>query len=86
MPSWLVDAIGTLAAIIGTICWLPQSIKTIRSRETQGLYLWSNLLLFSAVTLWFVYGIALGSWPLIAADIVSMVLVGTIVVLKLRHG
>lgn len=86
MPIWFVDAIGTLAAIIGTICWLPQSIKTIRSRETKNLSLWSNVLLLSAVTLWFIYGIAIGSWPLIAADTVSMLLVGTIVGLKLRHG
>lgn len=86
MPSWLIDAIGTLAAVIGTICWLPQSIKTIRSRETKSLSLTSNLLLLSAVTLWFAYGLAIGSWPLIAANTVSMLLVGTIVALKLRHG
>lgn len=85
MPAWFIDAIGTLAAIIGTICWLPQSIKTIRSRETASLSLASNLLLLSAVTLWFVYGLAIGSWPLIAANTASMLLVGTIVVLKLRH-
>lgn len=86
MPTWLIDAIGTLAAVIGTICWLPQSLKTIRSRETKDLSLASNLLLFSAVTLWFLYGLAIASWPLVAANTVSMLLVGTIVILKLRYG
>lgn len=84
--AWLVEAIGSLAAILGTICWLPQAIRTVRTRDTKGLSLASNLLLLTTVTLWFVYGLAIGAWPLVAANIVSMVLVGAIVAMKLRHG
>ena len=86
MSTWLVEAIGTLAAILGTICWLPQAVRTIRTRETKSLSLWSNLLLLATVTLWFLYGLALDAWPLVAANIVSIVLVGTIVLMKLKHG
>ncbi|WP_421926793.1 SemiSWEET family sugar transporter [Neoaquamicrobium sediminum] len=86
MSTWLVETVGTLAAILGTICWLPQAIRTIRTRETKSLSLWSNLLLLATVTLWFLYGLALGAWPLVAANIVSIVLVGTIVTMKLKHG
>jgi len=86
MPAWMIEAIGTLAAILGTICWLPQSIKTIMTRETASLSLWSNLLLFATVCLWFLYGLAIGSWPLMGANAVSIVLVGIIVGMKLRHG
>lgn len=85
MPSW-VDLVGTTAAVIGTISWLPQSVRTIRTRDTSGLSLWTNLLLFTAVSLWLVYGLALGSWPIIGANAISMVLIGTIVCLKLRYG
>jgi MtN3 and saliva related transmembrane protein len=86
MSTWLVETVGTLAAILGTICWLPQAVRTIRTRETKSLSLWSNLLLLATVTLWFLYGLALGAWPLVAANIVSIVLVGTIVTMKLKHG
>ena len=86
MPTWMVDLTGTAAAILGTICWLPQAVRTIRTRETKSLSLWSNLLLFSTVTLWFLYGLALGAWPLVAGNAISILLVGTIVTLKLRHG
>lgn len=86
MSPWIVESIGGLAAIIGTFCWLPQAIKTIRTRDTKGLSLWSNLLLLSTVTLWFIYGLAIGSWPLIGGNIVSIVLISTIVGLKIRHG
>lgn len=86
MPSWIIDTVGTVAAILGTICWLPQAVRTIRTRETKDLSLWSNLLLLATVTLWFLYGLAIGAWPLVAANIVSIILVGIIVVMKLRHG
>ncbi len=86
MAPWMIDAIGSLAAVIGTICWLPQSIKTIRSRDTKSLSLSTNILLLSAVTLWFIYGLAIGSWPLVVANTVSMVLIGIIVIMKVRYG
>lgn len=86
MSPWAIELIGAIAAVIGTICWLPQSIKTIRTKDTKSLSLSSNLLLLSAVTLWFVYGLALGSWPLIIANTISMILIGTIVAMKIRYG
>ena len=86
MQDWAIEIIGAAAAIVGTICWLPQSIKTIRTRQTQDLSLGSNLLVFLTVLLWFLYGIALHSWPLIGANVISMLLVGIIIILKLKHG
>ena len=86
MPVWLVETIGMAAAILGTIGWMPQAIKTIKTRDTSGLSLGTNLLLLSTVTLWLIYGFAIGSWPLILGNIVTIVLVGTIVLLKIRHG
>ncbi len=86
MAPWMVETIGMLAAIIGTIGWLPQAMKTIRTKKTKDLSLWTNAMLLTTVSLWFVYGIAIESWPLVLGNIVSIILVGTIVVLKIRHG
>lgn len=86
MPLALVDIIGTVAAVTGTISWLPQAVRTIRTRDTEALSLASNLLVLATVGLWFAYGVALGALPLIAANGISLVLVGIIVVMKLRHG
>ncbi len=86
MSGWMIEIIGALAAVLGTIGWLPQAVKTIRTRDTKALSLWTNILLLTTVTLWFTYGLAIGSWPLVLGNIVSMVLVGIIVVLKVRHG
>lgn len=86
MSAWLIELIGTLAAITGTIGWAPQALKTIRTKNTKDLSLWTNLLLLTTVTLWFIYGVALVSWPLIAGNIVSIILLSVIVIMKLRHG
>ncbi len=86
MSPFVIESIGMLAAILGTIGWMPQAIKTIRTRDTSGLSLWTNVLLFMTVTLWVVYGLAISSWPLFLGNIVVMGLVGTIVILKIRHG
>ncbi|MCF6327457.1 MAG: SemiSWEET transporter [Devosiaceae bacterium] len=86
MAPWMIETIGMLAAIMGTIGWLPQAMKTIRTRETKDLSLWTNAMLLAAVSLWLVYGIMIGSWPVVLGNIVSIVLVGAIVVLKIRHG
>lgn len=86
MSPWVIEAIGMAAAIIGTLGWMPQAIKTIKTRDTSGLSLGTNLMLLTTVILWFVYGVAIGSWPLMLGNIITVILVGTIVVLKIRHG
>jgi MtN3 and saliva related transmembrane protein len=82
----LIETIGTLAAILTTACWVPQALRTIRTRDTSGFSLWAQVLLVCGIALWLVYGLALGSWPLIGANIVTLVLVVVILILKLRHG
>lgn len=75
----MTETIGFLAAILGTICWLPQTLKTWRTREVKDLSLWANLLILATVILWLVYGFLLGAWPLIIANVISILLVGAII-------
>lgn len=44
------------------------------------------LLFTCGVALWLVYGLLLEAWPIIAANAVTLVLAGTVLTLKLRHG
>src|SRR5580704_4754932 len=39
MNTPLVDAIGMIGAVLTTVCWVPQAIKIIGSRETQAISL-----------------------------------------------
>ncbi|MCF6344334.1 MAG: SemiSWEET family transporter [Devosiaceae bacterium] len=86
MPELFVETIGMIAAILGTICWLPQVIKLTRTKDTKSLSLWTNILLLVTVSLWLIYGLMLGSLPLIIANVASVTLIGIIVIYKIKYG
>jgi len=35
LPAPIVDLIGATGAVLTTVCWLPQAVKTIRDRDTR---------------------------------------------------
>jgi len=87
MPtSSLTSAIGIAAAVLTTLCWLPQTIKVIREKETRALSLPANLVFAVGILLWLLYGIGIGDWPVIGANATSFVMIVIIIVMKLRHG
>lgn len=60
--------IGYAAAFLTTVAYLPQALKTIRTRNTDGLSLIMYLCMVAGVFCWLIYGIALGDVALIAAN------------------
>jgi MtN3 and saliva related transmembrane protein len=81
-----VEWIGYTAAILTSISFIPQAVMTIRTRNTRGISRGMYLMFTVGVALWLAYGIALGSWPMILANVVTLVLAATILVFKLRFG
>lgn len=86
MNALFVDIVGMTGAVLTTVCWLPQAIQIIRSRETRALSLAANLVFTIGLVFWLVYGFALMDWPLILSNVVTLSLMLVIVSLKLRHG
>jgi MtN3 and saliva related transmembrane protein len=80
-----IDMVGALAAILTTAAFIPQAIKTIRTRDTSGLSLSMYVLLLAGVTLWMVYGIILGSWPLILSNAIVLVPQSLVMAILLRQ-
>lgn len=78
--------VGYLAAILGTICWIPQAYKAWATRDTAGLSLPSNLMFLLTVSLWLAYGVMIGDWPIILANTCAVTAVSTIVAAKLKFG
>lgn len=79
----MIDLLGYFAALLGTLCWIPQVMQVWKTRQTKDLSLSTNLMLFTTMSLWLIYGIAINSPPLIAANILSAMFVGSIVSAKL---
>ena len=85
VESW-VSVIGSVAGMSTTGAFLPQVIRTWRTRSTEDISLGMFLLTAFGLFLWLVYGIARNDWPLIVTDVVSLILAVTILGLKLRYG
>lgn len=81
-----IEIIGMAAAVITTLCWVPQAIKVIRTRETAAISLIMYVMLATGIALWLAYGLLIMSWPLIGANAVTFVLVMAILAMKLRYG
>ncbi|KQZ60386.1 hypothetical protein ASD53_01685 [Lysobacter sp. Root559] len=77
---------GYVGATLTTLSFLPQAVKTIRSRDTRGISLGMYVVFTVGVGFWFGYGVALQSWPMIVSNAITFVLAATILGLKLKHG
>ena len=81
-----ITILGLLAAALTTVSFLPQVIKTIRTRQAKDLSMHMYAVFVFGVVLWAIYGFILGNIPLIAANLVTAVLAGIILFLKIRYG
>ena len=79
----LVTLIGMISAVLTTGAFVPQALKTIRSRSTEDLSLLTFLMMFSGTLLWFIYGMQINDMPLIVANAISACLTGIILSLKI---
>ena len=76
--------IGYAAAALTTSAFIPQVVKSWRSRSTGDLSAAMLVVFTAGIVLWLLYGLALGSLPVVLANGVTLVLSATLVALKLR--
>ena len=86
MTFAMIDLIGGAAAVLTTMCWVPQAVKIIRDRETRAISLPATVLFALGIALWLAYGVALANLPLIGSNTVTLTLILIIIALKLRYG
>lgn len=77
------DLIGYAAAALTTGSFLPQAWLTLRTRDVSGISLAMYSSFTAGVALWLAYGIALGEWPIVVANTVTLMLAATILTVKL---
>ena len=82
----LADLLGTIAGILTTVAFIPQVWRVWKTRSTRDISLGMYLVFTTGVGFWLAYGLALGAWPIVVANSVTLMLTGTVLALKLRHG
>ena len=86
MEGWMPTILGTVAGILSTASFVPQVMKAWREGNTEAISKRMYVVTVSAFVLWTIYGFVIGSLPIIVFNILSLVLSGTVLVLKLRSG
>lgn len=78
--------IGLAAGTLTTIAYLPQVLKTWRKKSAKDMSLAMISLTATGIFLWFLYGLSIGSLPVILANLVTFVLVVAVLVLKVTYA
>ena len=81
----LTTILGLIAATCTTVSFLPQALKTIKTRHTKDLSFGMYSLFTLGILLWLVYGIIIKDPPLIIANIITFVFTATILVLIIKY-
>jgi MtN3 and saliva related transmembrane protein len=79
------DGVGYAAATLTTLAFLPQVIKSWRTRDLSGVSLGMYSLFTLGVALWLVYGVILWAWPIVIGNAITLSLAGIVLYLKLRN-
>lgn len=80
-----VNVLGLIAGSLTTAAFVPQVVKTWRTRSTADISLGMFALFALGVLLWLLYGVSIGSLPIVIANGVTFALAAVIVILKLRY-
>jgi MtN3 and saliva related transmembrane protein len=77
--------LGFVAGALTTVSFWPQLWKTWRTKSAGDVSLGMLLTFSVGVLLWLLYGVLLGAWPIIVANMITVLLTLTILILKLRY-
>jgi len=79
------DLIGSLAACLTTLSFVPQAWLTFKTRDVSGVSLGMYSVFTVGVALWLAYGLLLRSWPMVVANAITLVLALMILAMKLVY-
>lgn len=84
----MIDMIGYIAACFTTFSLLPQILRIRRLQEARDVSISMPIMVSIGSVLWSVYGVIIGSAPVIAANGVALViaLITIFFTVRYRHG
>ena len=80
-----IDTIGYIAAVLTTGSFLPQAIHTFQTKDVSGISLGMYSAFTLGIVLWLVYGVMMGAWPMIVANVITLAFAAAILTMKLRY-
>jgi MtN3 and saliva related transmembrane protein len=82
----LIDLLGLSAGSLTTLSFVPQVIKTWRSKSADDISTGMFAIFSVGLVMWLIYGLYLQSLPIIVSNMVTLVLTVVILILKYRYS
>ncbi|HRH05089.1 MAG TPA: SemiSWEET transporter [Burkholderiaceae bacterium] len=79
------DIIGYIAATLTTASFVPQAWHTFKTKDVSGISLGMYSAFTTGISCWLIYGLLLDAWPIVIANVITVALACTILVMKLRY-
>jgi MtN3 and saliva related transmembrane protein len=77
--------IGLTAGFCTTVAFLPQAIKTWKTKSAKDLSLGMYSIFCTGIILWLIYGILINDLPVILTNLATMILATSILYFKLSY-
>lgn len=81
----LPDTIGFIAGFLTSTGFLPQFLKALKTKSTSDISAPMLIILGIGVILWIVYGVMVTAFPVIIANVLSLSLITSILILKMKY-
>ena len=85
MYSVNIEFFGYFAAILTTAAFLPQLIKTLKTKKADDVSLVTLIMFISGVGSWIIYGYKISSFPILLANIITFILNFLILISKIYY-
>ena len=85
MSKEIITAVGLLAAFCTTASFVPQAIKTIKTKDTSGISLAMYSLFAFGTVVWFIFGLLSQDIPVSIANGVTLVFSCIILGYKVKY-
>lgn len=78
--------IGYAAACLTTLSFLPQAIKVIATRNTQGISGLMYIMFVCGLVMWLIYGVMIEDTAVSMANLMTLIFAMPILIIKFRRG
>ena len=86
MHSANIEFFGYFAAILTTAAFLPQLIKTLKTKKADDVSLITLIMFICGVVSWIIYGYAISSFPILIANTITLILNLFILISKIYYA
>ena len=83
MVTFNIEFFGYFAAILTTLAFLPQLIKTLKTKKAEDVSLITLIMFLTGVLSWIIYGYKISSKPILIANIITFILNFLILIFKI---